>query len=71
MGLALKAVSAGTGRSLQDRCLLCPALERSIRWDDPSIGVNWPLVGQPILSPKDAAAGSLRQAIDELASANA
>ena len=48
-----------------------PALERSIRWDDPSIGVDWPLVGPPILSTKDAAAGSLRQAIDEPASANA
>jgi dTDP-4-dehydrorhamnose 3,5-epimerase len=38
-----------------------PALERSIRWDDPSIGIAWPLGGLPILSPKDEAAGSLHQ----------
>ncbi|MBW4656753.1 MAG: dTDP-4-dehydrorhamnose 3,5-epimerase [Kaiparowitsia implicata GSE-PSE-MK54-09C] len=46
-----------------------PALERSIRWDDPSIGVDWPLLGPPILSPKDAAAGSLHQARGTLSSA--
>lgn len=41
-----------------------PALERSIRWDDPSIGIDWPLRGRPILAPKDQAAGSLRQGTD-------
>lgn len=41
-----------------------PALERSIRWDDPSIGIAWPLGGRPILSPKDEAAGSLHQVMD-------
>ena len=46
-----------------------PALEGTIRWDDPSIGVDWPLLGPPILSPKDAAAGSLQQAKDALGSA--
>ena len=31
-----------------------PEHDRSIRWDDPAIGVAWPLAGQqPILSPKD------------------
>ena len=30
-----------------------PALERGIRWDDPDIGVPWP-VADPVLSPKDA-----------------
>ena len=33
-----------------------PELERSIRWDDPAIGIDWPAVGGPILSEKDAAA---------------
>ena len=34
-----------------------PECDRGIRWDDPSIGVAWPLEGrQPILSAKDAAA---------------
>jgi dTDP-4-dehydrorhamnose 3,5-epimerase len=41
-----------------------PALERSIRWDDPSIGIAWPLGGRPILSPKDEAGGSLQQAME-------
>ena len=33
-----------------------PTLERSIHWDDPTIGISWPLNGPPILSAKDAAA---------------
>ena len=33
--------------------------ERTIRWDDPTIGVKWPIVGMPALSAKDAAAGRL------------
>ena len=38
-----------------------PSLDRGIRWDDPQIGVAWP-VGDPILSPKDAAQPLLAQA---------
>jgi dTDP-4-dehydrorhamnose 3,5-epimerase len=30
-----------------------PACERSIRWDDPKIGVDWHFVGTPTLSGKD------------------
>jgi dTDP-4-dehydrorhamnose 3,5-epimerase len=30
--------------------------ERTIRWDDPTLGIAWPLAGQqPLISPKDAA----------------
>lgn len=36
--------------------------ERAILWNDPQIGVTWPLKGAPILSPKDAGAASLAQA---------
>lgn len=37
-----------------------PDLERSIRWDDPEVGIDWPLGEEaPILAPKDAAADSL------------
>jgi len=35
-----------------------PGAESGIRWDDPAIGIRWP-VEAPLLSPKDAAAGSL------------
>jgi len=35
-----------------------PQHERSIRWDDPRIGIRWPLPSNaiPLLAPKDAAA---------------
>lgn len=37
-----------------------PQAERSIRWDDKAIGVQWPLGGiTPVLSAKDAAAPGL------------
>jgi len=35
-----------------------PARESAIRWDDPTLGIRWPVV-DPVLSPKDAGAGSL------------
>jgi dTDP-4-dehydrorhamnose 3,5-epimerase len=41
--------------------LYAPEAERSIRWDDPDLGIAWP-VTQPLLSPKDAAAPLLRDA---------
>ncbi|MBU6499129.1 MAG: dTDP-4-dehydrorhamnose 3,5-epimerase [Rhodospirillales bacterium] len=31
-----------------------PALDRGLRWDDPALGILWPLP-DPILSPRDAA----------------
>ncbi|HEY4190127.1 MAG TPA: dTDP-4-dehydrorhamnose 3,5-epimerase [Candidatus Limnocylindrales bacterium] len=33
------------------------ANEGGIRWDDPALGIRWP-VAEPLLSPKDAGAGS-------------
>jgi dTDP-4-dehydrorhamnose 3,5-epimerase len=30
-----------------------PEHERSILWNDPAIGVDWPLAGEPLLSEKD------------------
>ena len=33
-----------------------PETDLSIRWDDPDIGIDWPIVGPPVLSEKDATA---------------
>lgn len=30
-----------------------PQFERSILWNDPAIGIDWPLDGEPLLSAKD------------------
>jgi dTDP-4-dehydrorhamnose 3,5-epimerase len=35
--------------------LYAPAFERSILWNDPAIGIEWPLDGEPTLSEKDRA----------------
>ena len=41
-----------------------PEWERSIRWDDPDLGIEWPLVGgqYPLLSARDAQGKPLREA---------
>lgn len=40
-----------------------PAAERSVRWDDPAVGIAWPALDVPIvLSPKDRDAPALAAA---------
>lgn len=39
-----------------------PAFERSLAWNDPDVGIQWPGNAQPLLSAKDQAAASLKQA---------
>jgi len=41
-----------------------PEWERALLWNDPDLGIEWPLVGNrpPALSPRDAAAKLLREA---------
>ncbi len=39
-----------------------PEYERSILWNDPALGIDWQLTGEPILSAKDKTAKPLSQA---------
>ena len=39
-----------------------PKYERSILWDDPTIGIDWPIEGEPQLSAKDKEGALLRHA---------
>lgn len=39
-----------------------PQWDRGVRWNDPDIGIDWPLDGAPTLSAKDEAAPWLRDA---------
>ena len=38
-----------------------PEHERCIAWNDPTIGIQWPLDGEPVLSAKDQQAKSLAE----------
>ena len=39
-----------------------PEFERSIFWNDPAIGIQWPVQGEPVLSNKDKIAKLLSEA---------
>jgi dTDP-4-dehydrorhamnose 3,5-epimerase len=39
-----------------------PEFERSIAWNDPAIGIQWPIQGEPSLSTKDQQAKALAKA---------
>jgi dTDP-4-dehydrorhamnose 3,5-epimerase len=39
-----------------------PQYERCIRWDDPTIAIEWPITKAPILSGKDQLGAALSQA---------
>lgn len=40
-----------------------PTHERTILWSDPTLAIQWPLAGTPILSAKDQAGLSLENAV--------
>ena len=37
-----------------------PEFERTLLWNDPDLGINWPLSGEPILAAKDKAGSRFR-----------
>ena len=39
-----------------------PQHERCIRWDDPTIGIQWPIIERPNLSAKDKLGAAFLQA---------
>lgn len=43
-----------------------PDAELAVAWDDPDLGIAWPLDGPPVLSGKDRAAPRLRDVADAL-----
>jgi dTDP-4-dehydrorhamnose 3,5-epimerase len=44
-----------------------PSCDRCIRWNDPAIGIDWPLEGRdPVLSPKDASAPLLADIAEQV-----
>lgn len=45
-----------------------PAHERCIAWNDPTLAIQWPLAGPPVVSPKDAAGLTLVAAVAEISS---
>jgi len=48
------------------RYWVCDSDDFACRWDDPGLGLPWPVTA-PRLSPRDAAAGSLAELIETLA----
>ena len=40
-----------------------PEHERSVVWNDPDLGIEWPIEGEPVLSRKDAEAAPFKDAI--------
>jgi dTDP-4-dehydrorhamnose 3,5-epimerase len=39
-----------------------PTHERCIRWNDPTLAIDWPLSGEPVMSMKDMNGMSLKEA---------
>jgi dTDP-4-dehydrorhamnose 3,5-epimerase len=39
-----------------------PAGDRTILWNDAELGIEWPIMGEPVISAKDAAGKRFREA---------
>jgi dTDP-4-dehydrorhamnose 3,5-epimerase len=60
VGFAHGFVSLSDVAEIQYKCsnYYTPSAERTIRWDDPDLGIQWG-ISQPLVSPKDRAGISL------------
>jgi dTDP-4-dehydrorhamnose 3,5-epimerase len=57
------ALGDGAGVQYKTSSPYSPGHDRAIRWNDPSIGISWPLEGQdPTLGERDADAPNLADA---------
>jgi dTDP-4-dehydrorhamnose 3,5-epimerase len=45
--------------------LYAPECEIAVAWDDPEIGIRWP-IEKPVVSPRDAAALRLAELVERL-----
>ena len=61
-GHAFVALTDGAELLYKTTDYYAPECDRSIRWDDPDIGIEWPVDGEPILSDKDRDAPLLADA---------
>ena len=54
----------GNGAEVVYKCsaLYAPGDEIGVVWNDPELGIKWPLAGTPTLSARDAAGTRLRDA---------
>ena len=56
------ALSEGAEVLYKTSAYYAPEADRSLAWDDPDIGIEWPVDSPPILSSKDRSAPSLAAA---------
>jgi dTDP-4-dehydrorhamnose 3,5-epimerase len=56
------ALEDGTDLVYKTTSYYAPEYSRSVRWNDPQIGIKWPLTADPILSHRDIVAPLLREA---------
>jgi dTDP-4-dehydrorhamnose 3,5-epimerase len=58
------ALAEGTDFLYKCTDLYAPEWDRGIRWDDPDLGIRWP-ISAPLLSPKDSRLPFLRDVAEE------
>jgi dTDP-4-dehydrorhamnose 3,5-epimerase len=62
-GHAFLALTDDVGFAYKVTDYYCPAGERTIRWNDPDIGIAWPVSGEDVIvSAKDSQGAFLREA---------